>query len=78
MIMKLKQEIQQLKDEVSISTGQEYRGELTDEEIERSFLRNVALSVTSGADFPSYKNENISCTLYNHLFFFLISPVGWG
>lgn len=41
MIMKLKQEIQQLKDEISISTGQEYRGELTDEEIERSFLRNV-------------------------------------
>lgn len=35
MIIKLKQEIQQLKDELAMSTGQEYRGELSEEEIER-------------------------------------------
>lgn len=35
MIIKLKQEIQQLKDELAISTGQEYRGELTNDEMER-------------------------------------------
>ncbi|XP_028398655.1 kinesin-like protein KIF6 isoform X2 [Dendronephthya gigantea] len=35
MIIKLKQEIQQLKDELSMSSGMEYKGELTEEEIER-------------------------------------------
>ena len=35
MIIKLKQEIQQLKDELAMSTGMEYKGELTDEDIER-------------------------------------------
>lgn len=35
MIIKLKQEIQQLKDELALSTGMEYKGELTEEDIER-------------------------------------------
>lgn len=35
MIIKLKQEIQQLKDELALSSGMEYKGELTEEEIER-------------------------------------------
>lgn len=35
MIAKLKEEIQQLKDELSLSTGMEYKDELTIEDIER-------------------------------------------
>ena len=35
MIIKLKQEIQQLKDELAMSTGMEYKGELSEEDIER-------------------------------------------
>ena len=35
MIIKLKQEIQQLKDELAMSSGMEYKGELTEDDIER-------------------------------------------
>lgn len=73
LIAQLKAEVQRLKDELAMSTGQEYTGELTEDELDR--LRRMVKSYIEDSDPESFLSVGADIRKINYCFQLLKSHV---
>lgn len=73
LIAQLKAEVQRLKDELAMSTGQEYTGELTEDELDR--LRRMVKSYIEDSDPESFLSVGADMRKINYCFQLLKSHV---